>query len=218
MKTLRFGLLLSFAAAVSLAAPLSAQTTLGVRGGVSIAEISIDEEGESINFDSRTGFVGGGFANFQLGETFFVQPELLYAQKGAKDALDSSVDATIKLDYLSIPVLFGAAFGIGDGGVTPRIFAGPEVSFELSCKVSAEVEGISASADCSENELQTKSVDFGLVFGAGVGIPVGSFEIVLDGRYDLGLTDIEDSDSEFDTSAKNRAWQFTAGVGFPVGG
>jgi hypothetical protein len=217
MKTLRFSFALLLAAATGLAAPLSAQTTLGVKAGVSIADISASEEGTDVSFDSRTGFIGGGFANFQLGETFFLQPELLYAQKGAKDAFDG-IDSTIKLDYLQIPVLLGAAFGIGDGGITPRVFAGPQVGFELSCNVSAEIEGISASADCTEAEIETKSVDFGLVFGAGLGIPVGGFEIVIDGRYDLGLTNVDDSDSTFDVSAKNRAWEFMAGVGFPVGG
>jgi hypothetical protein len=77
--------------------------------------------------------------------------------------------------------------------------------------------GISASFDCEEIELETKSVDFGLVPGAGVGFPVGRAKIVVGGRYDLGLTSINDVEGD-DESVKNRAWQFMAGVAFPIGG
>ena len=42
-------------------------------------------------------------------------------------------------------------------------------------------------------------------------------ELILDGRYDLGLMNIDDSEFE-SGSAKNRAWQFMARAGFPVGG
>jgi hypothetical protein len=215
MKTLRFGLALFAAAAIGLPSQLDAQTTLGVKGGIGITDLSV-ENSEGIS--SRTSFTGGGFAQFMLGEQFFVQPEVLYAPKGAKYS-DLSVEGTYELDYVEIPVLFGAQFGVGQG-LTPRIFAGPAVSFEVGCSVSGEAEGVSASVDCGDFGLETKSVDFGVVFGAGLGIPVGDFDIIIDGRYDLGLTNIDDTDYEFesDSSAKNRAWQFMAGVGFPVGG
>lgn len=213
MKTLRFGLALFAAAAIGIPSQLGAQTTLGVKGGIGITDLSFESSEGGLS--SRTTFTGGGFAQFMLGEQFFIQPEVLYAPKGAKES-EFGAEVTIGLDYIEIPLLFGAEFGVGQG-LTPRVFAGPSVAFEVSCKLSGEFEGISASADCSEEEIETKSVDFGLVFGAGLGIPVGGFEIIIDGRYDLGLTNINDSDLD-DGSVKNRAWQFMAGVGFPVGG
>jgi hypothetical protein len=215
MNTLRFGPALLIAAVIAIPSQLAAQTTLGVKGGIGIADLSIDDPfSEDVNLDSRTTFTGGAFANFQLGETFFVQPELLYAPKGAKES-EAGTEATFELDYFEIPLLLGAEFPIGDG-LTPHVFAGPEVAFEIGCQITGEEGGVSASFDCEDFGLETKSVDFGLVFGAGVGIPLGGFELVIDGRYDLGLTDIDDSDDE--GSAKNRAWQFMLGAGFPVGG
>ena len=215
LRTLRFGAALFVGFALIAPAAASAQTTLGVKGGIGIADLSVDDPfSEDVNLDSRTTFTGGAFANFQLGETFFVQPEILYAPKGAKES-EAGAEATFELDYLEIPVLFGAEFPIGEG-LTPRVFAGPEVAFEIGCQVTGEEGGVSASFDCEDLGLETKSVDFGLVFGAGVGIPLGGFELILDGRYDLGLTNIDDSGEE--GSVKNRAWQFMAGVGFPVGG
>lgn len=213
MKTLRFGIALFVGIALIAPHSVSAQTSIGVKAGIGISDISVEDDG---SFDSRTAFIGGGFATIGLGETFFVQPELLYALKGASSDFEG-VEATIGLDYIEIPLLFGAQFGLGGSSVVPRVFAGPAVAFETGCKISGEEGGVSVELDCEEAEIQTKSVDFGLVFGAGLAIPLGGFELILDGRYDLGLTNIDDSEFE-SASAKNRAWQFMAGVGFPVGG
>jgi hypothetical protein len=213
MKTLRFGFALFIGSVLLLPVQAEAQTVIGVKGGIGISDLSV--EGDD-SFSSRTAFVGGGFATIGLGETFFVQPEVLYALKGAKSDIDG-VDATIALDYIEIPLLVGAQFGLGSSSVVPRVFAGPSVAFETGCKLSGTESGVSVELDCSDFELLTNSVDFGLVFGAGLGIPLGSVELVIDGRYDLGLTNINDSEFD-DESVKNRAWQFMAGVGFPVGG
>jgi hypothetical protein len=214
MKTLRFGFALLLAAAILTPPEASAQTVIGVKGGIGIAELSLSEN--SLDFDSRTTFTGGAFATFGLGETFFLQPEVLYAPKGAKGDLDG-VDATFALDYIEVPLLVGAGFNVGSGSVQPRVFAGPSVGFEIGCDVSGSEGGTSVSLSCSELELETTSVDFGVVFGAAVAFPLGSVQLIIDGRYDLGLTNVNDTEGD-DESLKNRAWQFMAGVGFPVGG
>ncbi len=213
MKTLRFSIALLLVAAMFTPTDTSAQTVIGVKGGIGIASLSLDPDVEG--FDSRTTFTGGGFATFSLGETFFLQPEVLYAPKGAKGDIEG-VDATFALDYIEVPLLIGAAFDLGSSSVKPRVFAGPSVAFEIGCDVSGSEGGTSVSLSCSEIDLETKSVDFGLVFGAGVAIPLGSVQLIIDGRYDLGLSDINDTEGD-DSSVKNRAWQFMAGVGFPIG-
>jgi len=213
MKTLRFSIALLLVAAMFTPTETSAQTVVGVKGGIGISNISLSESSEDLS--SRTTFTGGGFATFGLGEMFFLQPEVLYAPKGAKTDIEGA-DATFALDYIEIPVLFGAAFDLGGSSVKPRVFAGPSVAFEIGCDVSGTESGVSVSFECSELELETKSVDFGLVFGAGVAFPLGSVELIIDGRYDLGLSDINDFEGD-DESIKNNAWQFMAGVGFPIG-
>ena len=73
------------------------------------------------------------------------------------------------------------------------------------------------AANRRHDHVAEQQVDFGVVFGAAVAFPLGSVQLIIDGRYDLGLTNVNDTEGD-DESLKNRAWQFMAGVGFPVGG
>lgn len=180
------------------------QNMVGLKAGLVAAELSGDVEDVS----SRAGLGFGGFLQVMVGPNFSIQPEALYLMKGASDDAN---EADIKVNYLQVPIL--VQYHIPAAGVSPRIFAGPSLAFELGCDL--EMDGVEAS--CEAADISTKSADFGLVFGAGADIPLGGVVVTLDGRYDLGVTNIaEDVDGvEFDV--KNRAFEFFAGVGFPFG-
>lgn len=187
--------------------PLAAQDVMvGVKGGINIAEQSFSTEGASASPGTRTGFVVGGFAHFGLGSALFIQPEALYSSKGFQSDV-SDAEGTLKLDYIEVPLLVGLAIPLESSSVTPSVFAGPDVGFKISCDAEGE--------DCGE---AYNSVDFGLVFGAGLAFQLQNVAIVLDGRYGLGLTNTLDTGDiiDVDLSAKNRAWQFMAGFGFPL--
>jgi hypothetical protein len=210
------------AAAVLLAlalapATLWAQDTgttmdLGVKVGVNLA--TLNGQGESPG--RRTGFIGGAHLTISLpnNSMFYFQPELLYSQKGFSESVEGN-SATLALDYIDLPVLVGVKFDNG-GSVTPRIFAGPQASFKMSCKLKGDAGGDSASIDCGSDLIgevfDAKGVLFDLLFGAGVDFDMGSLDIVFDARYDLGLTDALDLGD-----SKMSAWQFLAGVAFPLG-
>ncbi len=56
-------------------------TAKGIKGGLNIATITGDDiEG----FDSKMGFVFGGFLTYEVNETFSFQPEVLFSRKGTK--------------------------------------------------------------------------------------------------------------------------------------
>ena len=184
----------------------SAQTIIGAKAGINIANVTFSAEGVSASADSKTGFVGGAFAQFGIGSPFFIQPEVLYSSKGTKED-----DLSLSANYLEIPLLIGAAFPLSNSALKPMVFAGPSVGFVLSC----DEEGY----DCKD---EIKSTDFSLVFGGGLEYALSSVVLFLDGRCSLGLSNVaefeEDEIVDLDISAKNRTWQVMAGVGFPVGG
>ena len=186
------------------------QNLLGVKAGYVMADVSVDD----FDTDSRSGIGFGAFLQVPIGGSLSVQPEALYLPKGFKTE-DLGIEFEAKAAYLQVPILVQYHFQTG-GNVAPRLFAGPSIAFELSCDIEATDGVVSAedSCDSEEFEFSTKSADFGLVFGAGVDLPLGSMVLTLDGRYDLGVTNILDEGEE---EVQNRAWEFFAGLGFPMG-
>jgi outer membrane protein with beta-barrel domain len=178
------------------------EMTYGVKGGVAFATLSFDPSSE-ISYDLRTGIVAGGFVAFPLGSRLAIQPEGLYTQKGAK-ADDFGVSVTIKIDYVEVPVL--VTYRIAGG--TERsfhLFGGPSVAFKTRSSSSASFGGSTIEAD---NDEDIETIDYGVVFGAGMDI--GRFTI--DGRFTLGLANINKEDDE--AKAHTRAIAVLAGVRF----
>lgn len=203
-----------------LTGPLQAQSaSLGVKGGVTIATFGGADAGGPGN---EAGFVGGGFATIALGDMFAIQPEVLYANKGAKwDVPEISGTGHLKFGYIEIPVLARVNGPASAGGAfTPYAVAGPFVAFQSRCRLSAEDQSTSVSVACDdpmfEGDLAFKKTDVGVTFGLGTDVRVGRASLVLDARYDLGLTKIDDSPLEADV--RNQAFMIMAGVHFLIGG
>ena len=185
---------------------------VGVKAGFVTA--NVDEDG----VDSRFSSAFGGFAQLPIGRALSVQPEVLYVSKGF-GADVGSVDAEFQLSYLQIPFLLQYHLQTS-GTVGPRLFAGPTVAFEIGCDLEGADGSESGSLSCDESsdigfDLVTSKTDFGLIFGGGLDVAAGTVMVTLDGRYDVGLSDILDFEGE--SGVKNRAWAFFLGVGFPVG-
>ncbi|TFG62562.1 MAG: PorT family protein [Gemmatimonadales bacterium] len=206
-------------ALMSGAAQLPAQDiTIGLKGGIIIADLAIDDAGVSEQTGTRTAFAIGPFVEFGISDLFSVQPEVLYTQKGTKDTEDG-IDLTFKLNYIEVPVLLKARLSSAGSTVLPSVYAGPVFAFESKCEVEGSDGGATVTVDCNDEELlglETKSVDFGVALGAGISIPTGSVVIVGDVRYTLGLSDINDTAGFEELDVKNRTWAVLFGVGLPL--
>ena len=196
--------------ALLVAVPLQAQTTIGVKGGINVANVDTNVEDISDLIDSKTGFVGGGFVTLGLGSLFALQPELLYSQKGFQV---DEFGETVKLNtnYIEIPVLLKAQFKLAM--LRPAVYAGPVVSFETGCDVS--VADISVNCDEGGDFDERKKNEWGAVFGANLDFFLGPVTLILDGRYQLGLTNLNDAPDSTE-EVKNQVWQFMAGVGWTL--
>jgi len=188
-----------------LAVPAAAQNmSAGIQGGVSMANLGGDLSGD---LDSNIGFAGGAFFALDLSEYFRLQFQGQYVQKGAKD---SDFDEKIKMDYIELLIPLTLTIPIQDSPFGPRLYAGPSIGYNVSCKFTN-----GESVDCKDI---TSSTDYGVFFGAGADYMVGSGAIMLDVWYDIGLANIND-DTDSDTfSVKTKTWQFMAGYRFFLGG
>ena len=205
-------LLLFILAAGSVSA---AAADFGFKGGINIANIYGDDSEDETSW--KNGFAGGIFFDWGITPLFGIQPELLYVQDGSKtDFLE--VDWQLKFNYLQIPVLAKVDLPVG-GSLIPVLYAGPYVSVLLDSKLTLKDDNNSATVGLTD---YTKSYDTGLVFGAALEFGVGPGKMTLEGRYNLGMTEIDDGigegifgieDAE-NTDMKNKSWMIMAGYSF----
>jgi hypothetical protein len=204
--------------------PAGAQSggfTIGLKGGLNVSTVSVDDPARpDLEIDSRRDFQVGAYLQCGGLSRFTMQGEVVYSQNGAK-LQDEGPATELKLDYLRVPVLFMVRLGSTENPVDPIVYAGPQLAFETRCQVATDENGVSTSLACNSEELDraldTNKVEFGLVFGGGVEMPLSSFVMQLDARYNLGLTNVNGGTDASGVSLKNRGWSFSVGVGKPFG-
>lgn len=189
------------------AAPAAAQT-IGFKIGPTFSKLDFEGDLDD-DLDNLTSFGGGGFIRFGMGG-LRLQAEVLAVSKGisAEDLINEGEDSDFSLTYVEIPVT--AMFSLGNA----YLFAGPAVSFEVSCDVDVGA----LSGECDENDGSRKETDFSLTGGLGIEFPAGPGNILLEGRYSHGLTDLNDSDDPAEQgSIKTRYFAIFAGYAIPIG-
>ncbi len=157
------------------------QTHFGVKAGVNIASVAIDNGDD---YNSKAGLHIGGLAHIHISRQFALQPELIFSMQGGKDDNEK-----LKLNYLNIPLL--AQYMTNDGF---RLQTGPQLGILLAAERKVGDVEIDVDDDLS-------SVDFSWTFGAGYLFPSG---FGIDARYNLGISNISDDES---FEAKNRVFQ-----------
>lgn len=163
------------------ASALSAQQ-LGVKGGINLANMSIDD----FDTENRFGYHFGGYLNIPLGEGFAIQPEAVYSARGTKatyDILGLEGDATLSLDYIDVPIM-GVIF-LGDFA---QIEVGPYIGFLANSNFETEGDLGDGQEDLDNDSF--KSLDYGLA--GGLAINLGAFQI--GARYIYGLQEVQDSE------------------------
>ena len=174
-------------AAILMTATAKAQdVNIGVKGGLNIYNIN---NSNGAKYDNLLGFNLGLIGHIHLAKQLALQPELVYSAQGAKFT-NEGVETKIHLGYINVPILLQYMF---DNGF--RLEAGPQVGF----LVNAKSKRTNLTTDIKDN---IKKVDVGLGAGIGYVNPTSGFGI--DARYNLGLTNINESSSPKST---NRGFQ-----------
>lgn len=163
----------------------------GIKGGITTYQIQgervLVRGGESTNLDtdSEIGIEAGFFAEFRVSKSFSIQPEVVYAQKGGNRIPGIDIVRDIKLDYIDFPVLLKFRAPVSSK-IIPYLFGGPYGSVLIRGKGDFEwydKEGVTITD-------QYKNLAYGVKFG--VGVEIG--RLLVDGRYDLGISDIDKED------------------------
>lgn len=178
-------IVLLFVVGASLSAFSQAEVSLGLKAGVNLSKLNTDNVTDASNI---TAFHGGAFALFKFTK-IGIQPELLFSQQGSSIDDVSLGAGDLKMSYMTIPVMLKFYLAAGF-----NIQAGPQFGFLNS----AEFEG-------TDIKDAFKSSDVSANVGVAWDAPFG---LVLDARYNIGLSDINDGGGDEITSS---VFQFSVG-------
>jgi hypothetical protein len=202
-KLLTVLLIMIFAASFALAQRKSYRASSDEDGGISVgpkfglnfATIGGDQ---SSQLSTTTKFFFGGFLDYNLVKEFDLQGELLYNTTGA-----SYTGGNLSASYLEIVALAKYNLPV-DRSVKIFFVAGPQLGIKLSANQHSD-------ANSSDTDISTvvSGTDFDIVFGTGVAFKVGPGKIIVDLRYNIGLSNINKTGV-----ASNTNQVFSLGVGY----
>jgi|NOAtaT_6_FD_contig_71_1987376_length_1655_multi_4_in_0_out_0_1 hypothetical protein len=217
---------------VLAAQPLWAQTRVGLRGGVNLARWhwSDDTDIEKDWIKNLPGLYIVAPVEIEASNHLAVQIEPAFIRKGVRLNYEESdetsvfkIDARTKLDYLSLDMLLKGKFG--SDILQFYAVGGPGVAYATKGKITAEmttgngtITTEEESMDIDFEEANISRFDFGVLFGAGIEVPLGAGHFLLDARYNLGLQTL-DTDDSVNSQEKiyNRGVMFSAGFMIPIG-
>lgn len=192
MKKILLTAVVMLASVASYAQQAVGTFTLQPKIGMNVASLT-----KCDGCDPRIGLAAGVEAEYQATDIFSVSAGLIYSMQGNK-AKAEGVTQTTKLDYINIPILANVYVTKG-----LAVKLGVQPAFNVSDKVKQSGSGASIEAE----DVGAESFDFS--------IPVGlSYEfnnVVIDARYNFGVTNIADGGD-----AKNSVFQFTLGYKFAL--
>ncbi|GAB4125260.1 MAG: hypothetical protein OHK0045_05430 [Raineya sp.] len=199
----KIGLFFTFCFVVSFA--VSAQTRIGVRGGLQLADMrSKPDERSELTDETKMlfGYQVGVVLDYSFNEVLFFQPGLIVNSKGSKLIIKDSLNLTTTTSknnpiYAELPLMFGLRFGLENF----KLFgmAGPYIAYGFAGKNYFKFETpIPALNTESEQAIRwgdetsltdvrdLRRFDMGLSFAAG--IELRNMQISL--HYNPGFTNV----------------------------
>jgi hypothetical protein len=245
--------LLLSASVLLMATGAFAQTTtmtgsdarFGIKAGVNLSKFHMGGDNAlsnayNDNVKSNVGFNVTAFADFGVGNNFFIQPGVSLQNKGDKfesvnattvNNTTTTITSTGKRNLMAIEVPINAVFRIPTGTAgAVQISAGPYVGFNISGKNKGDVtttvtnnanntsssSTVANDTDLSFGSATNKdfaSTDFGANFGLAYRTNSG---FLVGANYGLGLSNLvpKDSRTNNDNKLTNRVLGFSVGYSF----
>jgi hypothetical protein len=197
----------------------------GFRAGYSMATqygILVPDIPYTVDVHYRHGLAGGLLIYYPITESFGMQQEFLYVQKGSMEDIDL-IDRPIKthteydLNYFEIPIVMRYSFAkvknctiYGCSGFTLSIFLNGE--YRLSGVV--ELEGVPISFSDTNEIKGVDTFDYGFLYGAGVDCMLFGKQCFFEYRFTIGWNTLMMPTAEGEEPAplRNQDYLFTIGL------
>jgi hypothetical protein len=197
-----------------LSITISAQTKVGVLGGINISKLNGDVE-PNTKYKSKIEGNFGVFIDLELAKNIFISLQPSYSQEGTKtthkvDGVYTSIDSIkVKLHYLSIPVLLKVT------STNERFYAiGGIETAKLLNSSQTPTGGTSKPINAT-----VEPWNFSIHFGAGMRLPLGFSTLFIEARYTQGLNNITEDNIADDLlpRVKSSSIKFLTGIEIPLG-
>ncbi len=209
-------------------APLSAQATLSLTGGVNLSTLAADapSAGDVWHSESLARMSVGLAATIPASKHLGVQVGVAYAQKGGRlSGLDNRqlVTVDMALDYFEFTLLAVPTLPLSSWERSSiRFFAGPTLASRVSCDFDASgwlgAEHVTAAGSCDAGPDEIEpAMDLGVALGGGIAVGVTDrADVNVDLLYTLGLIPVGGGDRYW-SGPRHRVLTLRAGVALPVG-
>jgi hypothetical protein len=199
----------------------NAQVSLGVRGGITIADLIFERSGKSMTA-KNTDHLNTGHAdllfNIPIYGQLYLQPLIRYVTKGARfqtlegpkpaNIFESATDK-IRIHYLELPLNIVYKFPMSFGKITAGL--GPYVAYGIAGRYNTAIQyngsivqesyqniEFSNGASASPTDMRLRRWEGGANFMVGIEF---NNALMLGVNYGYGLTDL---DKSVNTTVKNR--------------
>lgn len=162
-----------------------------VKGGVALADQKVLFNNSSVSTDTRIGYMAEVGVNLGLGKGLSVQPAVAVQSLGYEQT--NNPDRSVANTVIAIPVTL--RYNVAQSGF--HVYAGPQLGFLVDTKIKTS-NTTTLIAD------QYKKTDVAAVFGAEYNIP--TTKLLVGGRYQAGLTDIDNSNVNGSSRRQNAAY------------
>ena len=190
---------------------------LGLKFGTSFADVKItatDEATEASlndNFDPSAGFNFGIYASLNLFKVISIQTEIYYLHNISQ--LSEVAETTFNYkervsDYIEIPVLLKLRLNVPI--IKPYFLIGPSFS------ILTKAEKLTLEGVWEDIKDQAANVNFSLVLGAGFDFYLFNVRMSLDGRFAIGLSDLETTATVEGVSSRYINLMVALGVGLNI--
>lgn len=204
-----------------------------LQGGVSLANITKDNDGNTESNNTLTTFNAGVMARFGLSKVIDLETGLLFTGRGsrAESKFNGGADyvrSTFRPYYLELPLNLVVQAPLGKSGIFFN--AGPYVAMGVGgkSKIESKIGPLSSSSesdikfsnddpftsqqdDAAYDKL--KRFDYGINLGAGIKVS----RLMLKANYGFGLAKINSTESNNSANDKNKYRTLSFSVGIPLG-
>ena len=207
--------------------------SFGIKGGLASGTFTTQNRLQAGS--ARNGMQIGTFAEYSIMEYLGVSMEVLYSNTGATNidpeyfyalenatASNSITNTSVVSHQVSIPILISYIFPEMSDGISPKIYFGGDMGFNLKSNsqntfaTSFKSNTIYSTEYTSMGNRLAKN-DFGLIVGTGITLGTGIISYTFDARYRLGLSNINDAFSSYaNNELKRDVFSIMIGVAYKL--